>query len=352
MPKKIVICCDGTANAPTKARTNVMRLWLAIDRAPDQIAYYDPGVGTLGNPDALTGLRRRISRALDSMMGRGLRQNVIEAYESLTNLYEDGDRIFLFGFSRGAYTVRALAGILDMYGLLPAGSRNFIPYLWSMYSNDERETTSIGKRFKIAAELKTLNRQTPIEMIGVWDTVSSWGLFFNFRSLPRTAKLPHVAHIRHAVALDERRAAFRANLFDPDHNRDLKELGFRGVHSDVGGGYPEEESALSKIPLEWMMEEAKQFGLRFNQETADKLLGRANRPGRTQYSAPDPSAIQHESLRGGWHALEYIPRRVWDSKTNRYRLRFNRGARRWLPADRIPRHTSVRIAPTTDLPDE
>jgi uncharacterized protein (DUF2235 family) len=346
--RNLIVCCDGTANAPTKARTNVMRLWLAIERSPDQVLYYDPGVGTLGNPDALTGLRKRISRGLDSMMGRGLRHNVIEAYEFLMDFYEPSDRIFLFGFSRGAYTVRALAGMMFMYGLLPRGSRNFVPYIWSMYSNDDRETTKIGKRIRIANELKRLNRQVPIEFVGVWDTVSSWGLFFNFRSLPWTAKLPHVLHIRHAVALDERRAAFRANLFDVDDNLDLQELGFTGVHSDVGGGYAEEENGLAKISLVWIMDEAARFGLRFDAALKTKLLGLANRPGRTQYSSADPKALIHQSLRGAWWLMEYVPRRLWHATDQRYKWRCNRGAHRWLPDDRVPRHFSVAARSTRD----
>ncbi|MCB9844617.1 MAG: DUF2235 domain-containing protein [Phycisphaeraceae bacterium] len=110
MAKNIVVCCDGTANGPMRDRTNVMRLWLMLARDEGQIVYYDPGVGTL-SPGALTRLGRTIRRGIDMAGGNGLRRNVLEAVEFLMEFYEEGDRIYLFGFSRGAYTVRAVAGL-------------------------------------------------------------------------------------------------------------------------------------------------------------------------------------------------------------------------------------------------
>jgi uncharacterized protein (DUF2235 family) len=327
MPKNIVICCDGTANTLTTDRTNVIKLWLALQRDDRQIAYYDPGVGTLGSPGAMTGLGRKLSRVIDLATGKGVRQNVIEAYEYLMELYEDGDPIYLFGFSRGAYTVRALAGMLDIFGLLPRGSWNLVPYVWQVYSNDDRDNTPIGQRFKLGDELKCLNRRPTIRLLGVWDTVSSWGWFFNFRSLPMTRKFEQVEHIRHAIAIDERRAAFRQNTFDHVNNKDLQEIWFPGVHCDVGGGYTEKTSGLAKLALKWMFDEAESLGLRLDPELRQRYLGLANRNG-DQYTPADPCADPHESLKGIWHAMEYLPRRHWNEQLQKKEWRFNLGRRR------------------------
>ncbi len=339
--KNIVICCDGTSNGPTRHRTNVFKLWLTLERSDRQVVFYDPGVGTLANPARLTTLGKKISRAIDLATGTGLRQNVIEAYEFLMDFYEPSDQVYLFGFSRGAYTVRALAGMIEMCGLLSPGAKNFVPHLWHIYSNEERHRTSFEKRLKVGSEIRGLNQKPDIHLIGVWDTVSSWGFFFNFRSLPYTRKFKRVAHIRHAVAIDERRAAFRQNLFDPAGHPDLHEVWFAGTHCDVGGGHPEEESGLAKIALEWMLGEATGLGLHVDRDKVDKLLGRANRKGRTQYAAPDPSAKLHESLKGPWRILEYIPRRVWSSQRKKKVWRANRGRRRYFRAQGSTIHWSV-----------
>lgn len=345
VPKNLIICCDGTSNGPTHARTNVIKLWLALERDEHQIVYYDPGVGTLGNPSRLTTLGKAISRWIDLAAGTGLRQNVIEAYEFLMDHYVPGDQIFLFGFSRGAYTVRALAGMLEMCGLLHVGAKNFVPHLWQIYSNEEGRSTTFGKRMRVASEIRRFNVKPEIKFLGVWDTVSSWGFFFNFRSLLYTAKIKRVAHIRHAVAIDERRAAFRQNLFDPKENRDLLEVWFAGTHCDVGGGHPEEDSGLSKVALEWMIDEASQFGLRLDARMVAKMLGQANRKGRTQYAAPDASAKLHQSLKGAWKILEYLPRPVWkrDPEKRKWKRvwRLNRGRRRYYRANGSAIHLSV-----------
>jgi len=321
--KNLVVCCDGTANGLTRNRTNVIRMWLSVERDPDQIAYYDPGVGTLGSPGGLTKLRRRLDRAIDMATGTSLRQNVLEAYEFLMETYEQGDRLFLFGFSRGAYTARVLAGILDMFGLMPKGSKNLLPYVWQIYSNDEQDVGSIGKRFELANALKRLNRKPTVQFLGVWDTVSSWGWFFNFKSLPRTAYYEHVEQICHAVALDERRAAFRQNRFRA-RSQGLLEVWFPGVHSDVGGGYTEAEGGLAKAAFAWMVLQAKTQGLRFNEKTLQELLG------------GESSRQPHRSLRGLWWILEYFPRRTWkatDDGRGRHVWRLNQGRPRFVPPD-------------------
>src|SRR5258706_16299969 len=117
--KNIVICCDGTSNEFAKDTTNVVKLFYTLVLDPSvQIAYYHPGLGTMEPPGALTNIGRRITRLLGLAFGYGLPADIRDAYVFLMDNFEEGDRVFLFGFSRGAYTVRAVASLLNMYGLL------------------------------------------------------------------------------------------------------------------------------------------------------------------------------------------------------------------------------------------
>ncbi|MCB9848556.1 MAG: DUF2235 domain-containing protein [Phycisphaeraceae bacterium] len=339
--KNIVICCDGTSNAPHTGRTNVMKLWLMLERDPSQVVYYDPGVGVLDSPSRLTRVGRWINRTADLAAGSGLGQNVIEAYLYLARVWAPGDRVYLFGFSRGAYTVRALAGMLRFVGLADPDVPNFVPYLWHVYSNTGGVPARFKRRIRTASQLKTFNRKPRVTLLGVWDTVSSWGWYFDFKTLPNTAKCPNVDHIRHAVAINERRAAFAENLFDPGKNRDLQEVWFAGTHCDVGGGHPEPESGLSKIPLVWMIDEAVSLGLRVDPVMRNKLLGGANRKGRTQYSAPDALAPLHRSMRGLWPLLEFLPHRVWIGSVGERVWRLHCFRRRKFRAEGSAVHLSV-----------
>src|SRR5215510_2683950 len=125
MPKNIVVCCDGTGNSVEKPDndSNVVKLYSTLDfSGKDQVGYYHPGVGTMGDPMARNKLSSLWSRVKGLAFGGGLLNNVSDAYRFIMNAYEQGDRIFLFGFSRGAYTVRALAGVLHMFGALQAGN--------------------------------------------------------------------------------------------------------------------------------------------------------------------------------------------------------------------------------------
>ena len=149
--------------------------------------------------------------------------------------------------------------------------------------------------------------------VGVWDTVSSVGWKDNPLKLPFSADNPDIAIGRHAIAIDERRAFFRTNRWVPsallnEHGpRDVKQVWFAGVHCDVGGGYAEAESGLSKIALEWMLEEAKANGLLVNDARQAEVLGLS--PGST-YAKPDADACQHESLQGAWKIAEWIRSRI------------------------------------------
>jgi hypothetical protein len=177
-------------------------------------------------------------------------------------------------------------------------------YAWAAYSNqmydlDEKAMfkadARFGKYFSLADEIR-------IHFLGVFDTVSSFGWIWNYRTLPNTADNPSVAHVRHAVAIDERRACFGANLFqpkDPGQHESFREVWFAGVHADVGGGYPEDDAGLSKIPLQWMLHEAEAQGLQLDKTAAADILG-----AKTGYSKPDCMAELHNSLTGLWRVIE------------------------------------------------
>src|SRR5690349_17360179 len=136
MSRNFVICCDGTNNQFGPQNTNVVRLVQALDRDPaKQRLYYDPGVGTLPEPRALTRLMKWFAKVRELAFGAGLTWNVEEAYSYLMDFWEPGDRVFLFGFSRGAYTARVLAGLLHMLGLMPRGNQNLVPYAMRLFKS-------------------------------------------------------------------------------------------------------------------------------------------------------------------------------------------------------------------------
>jgi uncharacterized protein (DUF2235 family) len=168
-PKNIVICCDGTGNQFSDHNSNVVRLYTCLDVNGNQIAYYHPGVGTLGAPNWPTRLGKKFSRTLGLAFGTGFLSNVEDAYRFLMTNYADGDRIYLFGFSRGAYTVRALTGALSLYGLLCPGNEGHLAYLLEMYSDASRDAyakqrTKLADNPLASAFKETFSRDIPIHL--------------------------------------------------------------------------------------------------------------------------------------------------------------------------------------------
>ncbi len=276
--KNILIFCDGTGNQYGPNNTNVVHLFEAVTRDERQLAFYDPGVGTfsfLGIP-----LAKRIGTALGKAFGRGLRHNIAEAYTFLMNHYGPGDRIFLFGFSRGAFTVRALAGMLRRCGLLRQGYQNLLPYALENYVGGALETGS-QERYGIDPTQVENDQETSGEdwergfrgafshevspyFIGVWDTVKSLGAVRD-KKFKDSELDPGVRYAYHAVSIDEQRQKFPVSLWDEpktrvDSRQVLEQVWFPGVHSDVGGWY--EERDLSDISLQWMLEKAVAAGVR------------------------------------------------------------------------------------------
>jgi uncharacterized protein (DUF2235 family) len=314
--KNIVICCDGTGNEFGDNNSNVVKFYSAmIINGLQQAGYYHPGVGTMGSPTA----RNRVSKAWSVLtglaFGAGLVNNVADAYRYLMNTYEAGDQVFLFGFSRGAYTARALAGVLHMFGLLCPGNEGLIPYITGLFAKRTRDAAGMTHTFAIATGFKdTFCRPCPLHFVGLWDTVSSVGWIWNPVRLPFTAQNPDMYNGRHAISIDERRCYFRDNLWGPPlPNQDIKQVWFAGVHSDVGGSYPESGSGLSKIALAWMLREARQFGLLTDPKRVASILGQTP-PTPPFPPTPWRSCTIHSPWHGGSWNCYRTPTLTWSRK--------------------------------------
>ncbi|KAG8700204.1 hypothetical protein FRC09_006108 [Ceratobasidium sp. 395] len=208
-PRTLVLCFDGTTNIYDDANTNVIKLFTLLEKnkLDEQMVYYQPGVGTYAPPGIFLGISIAIAKVLDQAIALYLDQHVMGGYEFLMKHYHDGDKICLFGFSRGAYTARALAGMLHKVGLLPPDNIEQIPFAYSMYNRNDKAGFKASALFK-----KAFSRTVRIEFLGVWDTVSSVGLLWP-RHLPFTASNSIVKRFRHAVSLDEHRAKFKHNVW-------------------------------------------------------------------------------------------------------------------------------------------
>lgn len=327
MARNIVILLDGTSNEICADRTNILRLYGTLTKSADQVVYYDPGVGTFGAEDSWLQWPRKISEVWGMATGWGLDRNVKEAYRFLVETVdpnaEEPDNICIFGFSRGAYSARVLAGFLHSFGLMEPRNLNLLDYAYRAYKRigDDGDENAF-------AEMRLFERiirpdRPVIHLLGLFDTVAS--VIESGRVLPRLRNHAHVARnpsvraVRHAVAIHERRTMFRpllwpegqrfhANRFDKGEGvpQDSKEVWFRGVHGDIGGGYPEDESALAKLPLAWLIEETRALGIAYKTRTINELV---LAEGDSKYTAPDPTAAPHDSMKWAWKLVEYLPRR-------------------------------------------
>ncbi len=340
MSKNIVICCDGTGNDfGSDSNSNVVKFYSTLAIDADQVGYYHPGVGTMGAPNARNWIEKQWSRLKGLAFGAGLLANVADAYRYLMDEYAEGDRVYLFGFSRGAYTARALAGVLHMYGLLCPGNDGLIPYIIRMYAHETRKAGGMKETLNVAENFKAaFSRDCPLHFAGLWDTVSSVGWISRPLVIPFSARNPSMRIGRHAVSIDERRCFYRQNLWGaPFEGQDIKQVWFTGVHSDIGGSYPEAESGLSKVTLEWMMHEAAAAGVKIHNDKAAVVLGKIPRPKpwMPAYIPPNAGASIHRSLHGGWWVLEVLPHRYVDKSSGspvvRWRIPF--GATRQIPKE-------------------
>jgi uncharacterized protein (DUF2235 family) len=295
MSRNLVLCFDGTNNKYNTANTNVVRLFQMLVRDdPAQIVYYQPGIGTMMPIGHFDRLRKKIMRIVDLAMANLLDDHVKGGYRFLMQNYEPGDRIFLFGFSRGAYTARVLAGMLHKVGLLARNNDELIPFAWDMFANTPVGEVSRG--FHV-----TFSRDVSIHFLGLWDTVSAISWAWRGKIYPFTKNNPDVTIVRHALALDERRQRFAQNAWTntPPPGQDVKEVWFPGVHSDIGGGYPQTEEGLSLISLQWMIKELDGSGVKLDASRVAQVLP-PNQADRY------PAAAKHESLTWRWWPVEFM----------------------------------------------
>jgi uncharacterized protein (DUF2235 family) len=353
-PKRIVLCCDGTGNSfdQLNQQSNVAKLYSCLTEDASQLAYYHPGVGTMGSPKSRGAVEKEWSRIKGLAFGAGLLDNVGDAYRYLMDTYADGDEIYLFGFSRGAFTVRVLASLMHVYGLLCAGNHELIPYILDMYSSNSRAAKHQGRTFPSDDAFKwqfSHSNEVRIHFCGVWDTVSSYGWIYDPVQLPFLGCNPIIDIGRHAISIHERRCFYQDNLWgDPDPTQvpqpDIRQVWFAGVHSDIGGSYDEPTAGLSKVSLEWMLVQARAAGLGINATKARIVLGESQPTppidGLPAFVAPDANACLHTSLHGAWWLLECFPQQ--DPHINGKRWIIPLGRYRTVPENSLF-HESVQI---------
>ncbi|KAJ7601160.1 hypothetical protein C8J56DRAFT_912301 [Mycena floridula] len=394
--RTLVLCFDGTSNEYSAENTNVVNFFslLKKDDFDEQLCYYQAGIGTFFAPGVVSPFFEWCAKILDEAFAWYLNAHVMDGYRFLMENYRVGDKICLFGFSRGAYTARALAGMLYKVGLLPRDNQEQITFAFKMYQRDD---TALAAGFK-----KTFCQDVKVEFLGVWETVSSVGVVMA-KSLPFTSSNEAIKTFRHALALDEHRTKFRPNLYqrpapnsdnaaevsstskgtsptksrglfrwtsgrrnsDPDGKNsiskssdstpDVLEVWFCGCHSDVGGGSVPDDTAqnLSNIPLRWMVREVIASGcpIIFNQEPLDALMlpkSTNDTPAiEADMDAADAVAPIHDSLveLPIWWVLEILPikynwqdlKGVWQSS---YKPNLGRGRAILDPHPNF--HTSVK----------
>ena len=291
MSKRIIFCADGTWDDPLSA-SNVYKIFKAIPVTPDQFPSYDDGVGADGNP---------LQKLAGGAIGDGIFQKIKDGYTKIAQLYDADDALFIFGFSRGAYTARSLAGMIAICGL-PTGKfdANLVEVAFQAYRNP-------SQRQALLASLSAYNLyDAKLTMVGVWDTVGALGIpaivggvdpaLYSFLD---TGLHPDVLNAFQALAIDERRVQFPPTLWTPPFGltQTVRQIWFAGVHCDVGGGYP--QTGLSDITLSWMMSNAAALGLQFDPTVV------------SQYTPIDPNdaaAPAHESWNPFW--LIPITRRI------------------------------------------
>ena len=290
--RRLVICADGTWNTADelkrghKTPTNVTKMARTIcpvaDDGTSQLIYYQQGVGT----------HMGFDRLLGGAFGHGIDRNIQDAYRFLVDNYANGDELFLFGFSRGAYTVRSLVGMIRKCGILLPEHTDMIPEAYQMYRGELHPRDEEAQRFR-----DRFSKQMRVKFVGVWDTVGSLGIpvrWLNFLTRRKYAfhdvtLSSHVDNAFHALAIDERRKPFSPTLWAvqppaPDQPRQrVEQVWFAGVHSNVGGGYP--DAGLSDCAFGWMVAKAKECGLAFDEPHLEHLL-HADPAGKLENSLP------------------------------------------------------------------
>jgi uncharacterized protein (DUF2235 family) len=305
----IVICCDGTGNEFGPTNSNVVKIFSVLEKNQhQQTVFYHPGLGTFGITNPFIWLKSKVRCLLGLAFGSGIRQDVADCYRFLMDNYKGPeDRIYVFGFSRGAYTARVLCAMLHEFGLLTQGNEGLIDYAYKMFNKPEAEKLELAKQFKA-----TFSRVCKPHFLGLWDTVSSVGWIYDPTSFPYTFRNPDIRVGKHAISIDERRCFFRQNLWARQmKGQSIEQVWFAGVHSDIGGGYDYSECGLSNIALKWMVGHAMDEGLLVDPSKVKELFKSPNVP-------PSADGKLHRSLSGWWWVLEFFPKRYFDFKSKTY----------------------------------
>jgi uncharacterized protein (DUF2235 family) len=331
--RRIVIFSDGTSNRPDEfdegspAPTNVYRLYNHLIKDETQVGWYDAGVGSETSSQAVVagtaerlasalgfrqgalvaGFYRKIRTIIEAATGLGINENIVQAYTEIVRQYRPGDRIYLLGFSRGAYTARCVAGVIRRCGLLRAENIRYAADAVRLYRTRYSAENDVPTRQELCHE-----NLPSIEFLGLFDTVASlgvpmWGWWFNFRRVFRNKSLstnpsPICIHIYHALSMDERRSQFFPTLFEPQlagvWTETFEQVWFRGVHGDIGGGYV--NTGLSDIALRWMYDACVARGLKFKNGKNDLIAT----------LLPDALARMHDEIqrRPGWKLMGSWPR--------------------------------------------
>lgn len=267
--KRIVICADGTWNlrdqidqkSGKRRPTNVTKVARAVRarsaQGVDQIVFYHDGLGTAGGLDKITG----------GAFGAGIENNIRNLYRNILYNFEPNDEIYMFGFSRGAFTVRSLAGFMKLVGLLQKDDDYYLPEIYDCY--EQRKGPGTPEWQHAFHRVKGTLPCPPIRFIGVWDTVGALGapgwigkfLNRNKYAYHDVGLGPHIENAYHALAIDERRRPFKPDLWNrpADWRGNLEQAWFAGVHSNVGGSYAPD--GLANEALHWIVEKAEALGL-------------------------------------------------------------------------------------------
>ncbi|MDQ3676436.1 MAG: DUF2235 domain-containing protein [Actinomycetota bacterium] len=314
MSRRLVVCCDGTWSRPDQLRggstspTNVWKLAFGVsahdrDGGP-QILFYQRGVGT-----------RRFERYRGLLFGFGLSRNVREVYRFIVENYEPGAELYFFGFSRGAYTARSTVGLVRNVGILRPEHVDRIKDAYRLYRARQDDKKPNGVQARSFRRRYSHEEEIEIRFVGVWDTVGSLGIPLDVR-VPFASKLwgfhdtalsSRVRFAYQALAIDEQRGTFKPTLWkQQEHTRGqvLEQVWFSGVHSDVGGGYPEAE--LAEIALLWMVDRARSRDLAFKPDhftTPTRVDTERRQQG--QHTSPDALGAIHESDKG---IYRWLPR--------------------------------------------
>ena len=271
----IVVCADGTWNRPEEDLasdhpTNVLKLARGVapaDGRARQHVFYDWGLGSYHDS------------GVAGMTGRGIHKNILDGYRYIVHNYAPGDRIFLFGYSRGAYTVRALCGLINNCGIVRRADAPLIARAWRLYKSPAQEDHPNGAA-AIAFRERHSHPSRAVHFVGVWDTVGALGIPFSLMGLfdgndefYDNRMGGNIVTARHALAIDERREDFAPTLWQPRAGVDLKQVWFAGSHGDIGGGNPPDPdgACIADVALEWMLGEAGQAGLRVEDHVRDGI---------------------------------------------------------------------------------